>query len=416
MTIDQFNFHCYWTEKADSSKLAESIFEILRTSKYKLIPIFEEYESMLKARLRKFNLDSSEDYIDQSNWTLLFNKKNTVLLYLAFLPGGNGFDIKIFAKSYKIAKNIANHFLKIKKIRKIHSCGLIDKKLAQEVDNKLKAVSPNGKMIADKQFHPIIEKLYIDKIRNVVKKIANVYAETPIPIEYINRIKVRKKIIKQLISDDDLIEKNYKPVCKKCELPSNFIFNKYEEATRSLKKAKYKCPNCNNTTFEITRVYSLTEKCINSIRSGIWLEKLAMDVIKSVADVYWCCRVYDNNEYDGVTIYNNKIIFIECKNTGFGQNALYSALIKADEINANIVLIITTEKVHQNVTNAIEKFEKKSDRKFCLIVSNKVPVIKKELVNFFRPKARKDIKEFVGSQKSILRRGLRRAFVRKKGS
>ena len=105
------------------------------------------------------------------------------------------------------------------------------------------------------------------------------------------------------------------------------------------------------------------------------------------------CNIYDNNEYDGISIIKDCIVLIECKDTSFGQNDLYTCMIKAEEIKAETIVIITTKEVHPNVKKQIEKFQKTNKKKLYLISSNVVKEIEKDLVNIFEEKKVKDIKE-----------------------
>jgi len=247
MSISQYDYHFYLTKASpfrnfsQFSRFEKELFKILRKSRYRLVPIFEYYEANLRKRLREFGLKSSQKYIEKTGWTLLCNENKRVLIHLRYFMESrdiDGCDIKIFTNTPQKADYIANLFLKLQGVRKIRPGSLKDRLLFGRIDKRLKTSSPNAKKIASRDYQRIIEKLYSDKLRKLVKKIAGAYSETPIPIEVINKMKVKKEVIEQLIKDPDLVRINYKSICKKCKFPTELMFDEYKEVVDTLKKAK----------------------------------------------------------------------------------------------------------------------------------------------------------------------------------
>ena len=56
----------------------------------------------------------------------------------------------------------------------------------------------------------------------------------------------------------------------------------------------------------------------------------------------------------------NKVILLECKDTSFGQNDFINLNAKAQETKADVVGIITTQPLHENVKRLLERTNKQS--------------------------------------------------------
>lgn len=375
-------------------------FNILRKSKFSLIPIFESYQSDFNSKIKKFgfSISAEEKILEQSEWTIIINNKD-VFIFFKYVE--NGFELNITTDNEQKAEEICNLASKVKKVISCQKGYFVDNELIADIKKKLKKLSPNGKIINDKKFNsPYLKIISSDPLRLLVKKIANTYNDLPVPLEQIKNLNVNLSELDKLISDQGLTIKNYKIICDGCKQPSEFLFKKREDAIDSFKKAKFSCPKCSQDKTCILEYYCLTTEAIKIIK-GTWLEKLCAEHVNKFTNNYWAGYISDQNELDGVTVFSKKIILIECKDTSFGQTDLYITLAKADDLNAKQILIVTTNNVHDNVKKLIEKYEKEGKRKIKIINETEITKLKSELEKYFTSPPIRDIKKLVGSREEF---------------
>jgi len=382
---NQYDYYFKFKKRPSEDKL----FGVLKSSKFSLFPIFEGYETDFKHKIKKFGFTSSEKVIEQTGWTIFTNNRN-ILIIFQYAPGG--FDIRIITDKEDAAIGICKLLSKIEGVVDYKKGKLKDNELIQHLNKQLKTLSPNGKALKNATLGTVISKIVsCDKLRVLVKKIADTYGNLPLSFEQLNTLNIDKSELNNLINDANLVQKNHKIICAKCKQPSEFLFEYKVDAEKSLKKAKYSCPKCGNNKTGIIEYYSLTKNALAALKQGIWLEKLCLDTISRITNNYWSGYYVDTNELDGVTVFSGNIILVECKDTSFGQNELYIAMVKAEDVKANIVLIVTTNPVHNNVEKLILKYEKQGKRKFRIISSNNAEEIVKGLSKFFVLKQTNDI-------------------------
>lgn len=360
----------------------EVLFTVLKKSKLSLIPIFESYQSDFNSKIKKFGFSSSKGKIlEQPYWTIITNGKD---IFIFFKYVEHGFELNITTDNEQKAEKICQIILKLKNVISRQKGYEADEELMSSLKKKLGKQGPNGKIINDKKLNSVFLKITSsDQLRLLIKKIADTYNNLPVPLEQIQKLNVNTSELNELILDSKLITKSYKIICESCKQPSEFLFQKREDATNSLKKAKFYCPKCSHTKTCIDEYFCLTDKAIRIIK-GIWLEKLCAEEIGKITNNYLAGYMSDQNELDGITVFSRKIVLIECKDTTFGQSDLYIVLAKADDIDAKQILIVTTCLVHDNVKKLIEKYEKQGKREIKIIDGNKVDGIKEELIKKFR--------------------------------
>ena len=386
----------YYFKTKGSLKETE-LFNILKKSKFSLIPIFENYQSDFNNKIKKFgfSISTQEKILEQPDWTIITNNKD-ILIFFKYVI--NGFELNIITNQEQKAEEICNIISKAKKVINYQKGYFLDQESIIQLNKKLKKLSPNGKIVNDKKFNRLFLKIISsDQLRLLIKKIADTYNGLPVPLEQIKNLNVDTSELNKLIFDQELTTKDYKIICEQCKQPSEFLFKKREDAINSLKKAKFSCPKCSGNKTCILEYYYLTTKTIKLIK-GVWLEKLCAEHIKKFTNNYWAGYVLDQNELDGVTIFSKDIILIECKDTSFGQTDLYTTLAKADDLNAKRILVVTTNHVHDNLKKLIEKYEKEGKRKIKIINGIEIIKIKKELEKYFSPSRIKDISKLVESE------------------
>lgn len=72
-------------------------------------------------------------------------------------------------------------------------------------------------------------------------------------------------------------------------------------------------------------------------------------------------------ELDVVAMIHSKIVLVECKDTSFGQNDFVNLSAKAEEIDADVIGVVTTQPLHENVKGLIERRKRDAERSVFVI-------------------------------------------------
>lgn len=250
----------------------------------------------------------------------------------------------------------------------IEKGSFIESIIVAELHKRLGKLSPNGKILADSMLRQRIRRLYNDNIRSKMKEIVNTYGENVLPLETIRELlKEKKSIVKQFFDDPDLFIKKYVIVCDECGT-LYLTFSTKEKAESALSDSHNYCSVCGKGgSLNIYEGYAVAEAIRRGIQQGLWLESLAADVTSEFTHNMWIGQMIDANEIDVLSIYCDKVVLIECKDASFGQNDFYVTAMKAQDIQANIVIIITTHDIHPNVQKSIDRY--KGERRIFRIIS-----------------------------------------------
>jgi hypothetical protein len=140
------------------------------------------------------------------------------------------------------------------------------------------------------------------------------------------------------------------------------------------------CAACGATALKTVEAYSVAEPFFRGVRQGLWLESLASDVLQSRTDTVWTGQMVGTNEIDVMGVTADRTILIECKDTSFGQNDLYVTAIKAGQVEADEVVVVSTRELHQNVMSQIQKIGRDSGvREFSVVTETTASAIEQEL-------------------------------------
>lgn len=252
--------------------------------------------------------------------------------------------------------------------------------LLNRVQKRLGKLSSNGKVLANNALRPGIRRLYDDGTRSKITAIVDTYGDNVLPLEAIKELlKEKRSSVKKLCDDPELFKKEYLIVCNKCGTLC-LTFPTEESAKNALADSNNYCDSCGKKdTLVIIEGYQVIEATRRGIQQGLWLESLTSDVISELTSHVWSGQMVDTNELDVLSIYCDKILLIECKDTSFGQNDFYVTAMKAQDIQANIVIIITTHDIHPNVQNNIDKYKDEGERTFRIIIKTSAEEIKSSL-------------------------------------
>ena len=233
--------------------------------------------------------------------------------------------------------------------------------LVQNLANRL-TDSPNGKMLKDERITASLTTLYDTEIRDSIRAVVQLYGRDAIPqsaiTERVSKLMPSKKasnLVKKLVSEQQLFEKRYVLACNSCGTPV-LEFSDQEGAVHSLEgTTTRKCKICDEGNIQVVEAHAVKEAVYKGLEQGLWLEKLAYDAVKPLSVFADMGQMVETFELDVVAVSCNRIILLECKDTSFGQNDFINLNAKAEEIEADIIGIITTQPLHENVNRLIQR-------------------------------------------------------------
>lgn len=375
------NFHPYHCSFKKTIFLKDLCPQISKTLGEDFIPVFSETTKLAKEQFVNIGLRISiplynkdlEVFINKkTNHALAFRvigrfANETLLDILDFSPGNKEQDtIKSLRKAFEV--NIKERSFMETEV------------LFNKLQKRLGKLSPNGKVLTNNASRRGIRRLYADGIRSKIEKILITYGANILPVKVIkNLLKEKNGNVKKLCDDPDLFKKQYLIVCNQCGTFC-LTFPTQEKAKNALSDSNNYCNECEKKdTFVIIEGYQVVEVIHRGIQQGLWLESLTSDVISELTSHVWSGQMVDANELDVLSIYCDKIVLIECKDSSFGQNDFYVTAMKAEDVQANVVIIITTHGIHPNVQNNIDKYKDARERTFRIIIETSAEGIKSSL-------------------------------------
>jgi len=380
--MNLYTYHCNLQKAASFENLLPKISKSLGQS---FSPILGEAVRWSEKQLADIDLKVSVPIYNE-NTEVFVNKesKHAFAFRLnSFYPNNFVLDVLEFSEK-KETENIIQLIEKAIEVS-IKESSFLEATLLERVRKRLGKLSPNGKMLADDNLRQGIRRLYNDSIRSKIAEIIDTYGENTLSLEAIKGLlKEKKSIIKEFCDNSDLFVKKYVIACNECGTPYLTFANK-EKAKNALAESNNYCANCGKKdALNVVEGYGVVETVRRGIQQGLWLESLVSDVVSEFTQQIWAGQMVDTDELDGLSIYCDKIILIECKDTSFGQNDFYVTAMKAQDIGADIVVIITTHEIHPNVQNNIDRYNKESERTFKIITKTSTKEIKSSLEDFLK--------------------------------
>ena len=369
----------------------------------KLRPIIKEKNDEIKKLLSSYGFTFQKLFFSPEGREILVDDKNKTLVCInpiSIHPRYGILEVFIAYKNKMMLENIIKIIKKDPSIGKLKEGTYIETKKISRYDEELKKLSPHGKILRDENNVNLCKKLYDDKIRKLIRNIISNFEDLPLPLDLIKteiaKTTEEKKIVEKICNDQDLFEKKYVFVCKKCGYPSFHIsFRDKEAAEKLLASSSFNCPNseCDSDEATIKEVFGVKRNVIKILTQGIWLEYMIGEILNKEMRKVWIGVMHDNDELDVVGVGLNKSILVECKDGSFGQNDLYSLMIQAGDIHADVVLIVTTQPVHPNVKATLDKYKEKG-RRIMKIIEGDSTKIKNELNKFLSNLKEKFINTF----------------------
>jgi len=222
-----------------------------------------------------------------------------------------------------------------------------------------------------------IEIISDEYYRNKLQQLSDISPGNLIDVAYfIDVLNFKKKEVNKMVLSK-VINKVYAIRCDKCSKKTFKIiqmpFNNKEDIKELIMKKSIICPDCSeilnekdSSIIEVYTIPNLTKECIK----GLWLEAYCKNILKKMdvkEDKLKICGYYENNELDICLMESDNLLVFECKDKNIGQNDIYILTVKANRINADKVIIVTTQELQDNITNIVTKDDENEDDKYIFI-------------------------------------------------
>jgi hypothetical protein len=135
----------------------------------------------------------------------------------------------------------------------------------------------------------------------------------------------------------------------------------------------------------IRRLYDDNVRHAQKPTDGLWLESLAEDTMRARTGTVWAGQMVGPSEVDVLAVFANQTILIECKDNSsgrkqrsLGQNAIHIAAAKSEQVNAGIVVFLTTGNgVSPGAQHVLKQLEKAhTGRKFLVVSASKTEALR----------------------------------------
>jgi hypothetical protein len=340
---------CYHTTVPKEMSL-EDVAAVFKTQGYQAL--FQEMRSRLESSLTPFGLPIPA--IGPTRIELMISKDTAVM---ARMNEKRKLDLIVVSSDGKASEKSISQF----GLGKLSSHSWREMKPIEEFAENLREPSSNGKLLQVRANREKLRLLYNDAIRDQLRSILDSIGENAAPYDILQQLEPFKKdgtALNALIATPGVLTKAFQIYCDRCSAPS-LVFVDKNKADTTLADAGRTCPNCRTQGLFVRETYAVAEPYISGLRRGLWLESMAGEILETHTDAVWIGYYVDTNEIDVVSIFLGQKILIECKDTSFGQNDLYIAAVKGEQLEADVVIVITTKDIHPNVRAAAEKTGKK---------------------------------------------------------
>lgn len=251
-------------------------------------------------------------------------------------------------------------------LREVQLIESLTKRLADSID---------GKMLKDESIAAVLAEVYDPGVRNSIRSVIQMFDQDAAPkkdiIDRFGQVMDRKKastLFRKLLGEGKLFDQRYVLACNICGT-TVLEFVSQEEAVHSLgTTSSQKCKICDEGNIQVVEAYSIMEAVYKGVQQqGLWLEKLVYDLVSPLCIFAVVGQVVETFEMDVVGVGYGKTILLECKDTSFGQNDFINLNAKADEIRADVIGIITTQPLHDNVNRFIERAKQRASRTIFIV-------------------------------------------------
>jgi hypothetical protein len=205
----------------------------------------------------------------------------------------------------------------------------------------------------------------------------------------------QKNVLGSFLSEGARFRTTFQIWCTTCEQPA-MTFSTKERADDTAVAAEG-CAFCGAKTLNVDANYGISENYFRAMQQGLWLEYLAGNALRRFTELVWCGQMVGLSEVDGLAIFADELILVECKDTSFGLNDSDIAAAKAQRIGADSTIIITTSDIHPNVLEAA------SGGKSRLISDAAASSIESQLNQWLEQRTERYVEQWMAGGSSSLR-------------
>jgi hypothetical protein len=240
---------------------------------------------------------------------------------------------------------------------------LVEHALIKKVNSDLGTLSPNGRMLANTSLQSVLLKLANDKNRRIVSRMLETF-RIPVPGFVFGKLEAGETIdmlISWSADNPDLINTSYSITCEGC-FERYLTYGSEEKARESLEHASKTCETCGEKdVLTVKKHFQPTVQATQGIRQGLWLEKMVERLAEERSILTVSGRMLETNELDVVSVAHDTLVLFECKDGSFGQNDYYIMAMKAKELEADVMVAVTTQEVSENVKRIVQRHSDDSE-------------------------------------------------------
>lgn len=250
----------------------------------------------------------------------------------------------------------------------------LEAQIAKSLEEQVKE-GTHTKLLSDPEFTLSLESLYDPTIRQQFRSFVDTFGDSAISGTLIEEIlprvgDLKKSEIRRLINNENWFSKQFSIGCYRCGA-FTLAFSTRKEAQESLKPSiSRKCFRCAEDTLDVIETFALREALLKGLTEGLWLEHLVHQIIQPVSVFSSGGIIFENFEIDVVSVSWENIILFECKDTSFGERDFWMSVPKAQALDANVLWIVTTQPLHDNVKNALDR--QKGQVRFKIFITEKL--------------------------------------------
>lgn len=374
-----------------------------------LKPTFSVFEEKVKKQLERFGvaLDSSLFRGGETETEIFVGRNILVLIEKIKDYGSQLLQISYFYETDPVFKKTHRLVMAVKNFGKPKEGTYFELAMKEKLDDVLRKDSPNGKIIKDKKLKPIFnlmeDAVKRPLIKQVIKNIgANQISNTR---EAILKAFEEPSIVSTLLDNTFLFKKKYRLKCEECGwIVADFMLDSVGAVQNVIKKGSFTCTRrkCHSNKVKPVEVFSVQEDAVRCL-GGVWLEKYVDALLQKRAKYTWPGKVNGDDELDNVFLFGEKTFLVECKDTSFGMSDLYSLMIKAKGIEADEIVVFTTQGTSANVTARIKELNDNEEYKITLIDGGQ-PVIAQKINDFLSKKQSEFFDQMLTGNRATRRR------------
>lgn len=359
-------------------------------AKVGLKPTFSIFENEVKNKLKEFGIEFDSGLFKEGETQIeIFHDKNILVIVEKITDYGSRLlQITFCYESEDIYKKLLTKIRKIRNLGSLNIGTYFELAIKQKLDEILEVDSPNGKIIKDSKLRNIFSTLNDPTKRYSVRHIAkNLGAGAKIDTlqSVITGLGAEShKSAEEILNNPMFFSKNYRLMCAKCDwIAHDLVFSNKDDISNAISSSRFTCMNkksgCSSNKAVEVEVFAINPDVVRAL-GGVWLEKYVDDILKERVEYTWPGKMNSDDELDNVFIFTEKVFLVECKDTSFGMSDLYSIMIKAKAIEADEIIVITTQDVHANVKAKVSDLNMSREYKIE-IISGSQDLIKQKLFN-----------------------------------